>query len=66
MDYLLFQGELPIAIVQEHEVCSIVIGYPEYRNTWAPFLGEVLQCLMEPDNAVDRCAVAVIKKIDFA
>ena len=38
------------------------MGYHEYRKTWAPFLGEVLQCRMEPDNAVDKYAVAVINK----
>ena len=62
MDYLLFQGELPIVIVQEHEVSSFVMGYHEYCKTWAPFLGQVLQCRMEPDNAVDKYAVAVTKK----
>ena len=62
MDYSLFQGELPIVIVQEHEVSSFVMGYHEYRKTWAPFLGEVLQCRMEPDNAVDKYAVAVMNK----
>ena len=62
MDYSLFQGELPIVIVQEHEVSSFAMGYHEYRKTWAPFLGEVLQCRMEPDNAVDKYAVAVMNK----
>ena len=61
MDYSLFQGELPIVIVQEHEVSSYVMGYHEYHKTWAPFWGEVLQCRMEPDNAVDKYAVAVMK-----
>ena len=60
MDYSLFQGELPIVIVQEHEVSSYVMGYHEYHKTWAPFWGEVLQWRMEPDNAVDKYAVAVM------
>ena len=62
MDYLLFQGELPIFIVQEYEVSSFAMGYHEYRKTWAPFLGEILQCRMEPHNAVDRYAVAAMNK----
>ena len=36
--------------------------YHEYRKTWAPFLGEVLQCRMEPDNTVGKYAVAVMNK----
>ena len=48
MDFSLFQGELPIAIVQEHEVSSNVIGYREYGKTWVPIVGKTLQCQMEP------------------
>ena len=62
MDYSLFQGELPIVIVQEYEVSSFVMGYHDYRKTWVPFVGEDLQCRMEPDNVVDKYAVAVINK----
>ena len=52
MYYSLFQGDLPIVIVHEHEVSSFVMGYHEYRKIWEPFLGKVLQCRMEPDNAL--------------
>ena len=62
MDYSLFHGELPIVIVQEHEVSFFVMGYHEYCKTWASFLGEVLQCRMEPDSAVGKYAVAVMDK----
>ena len=62
MNYSLFQGELPIVIVQEHEVSSFVMGYHEYRKAWGPFLGEALQCQMELDNDVDKYAVAVMNK----
>ena len=62
MDLSLFQGELAIVIVQEHEVSSLVMGYHEYRKTWVPIVGETLQCQMEPDNVVDKYAVAVINK----
>ena len=33
MDHLLFQPELPIAVVQKHEVSSFVMGKDEYWNT---------------------------------
>ena len=62
MDYSSFQGELPIVIVQEHEVSSSVMSYHGYRKTLAPFFGEVVQCRMETDNAVDKYAVAVMNK----
>ena len=35
------------------------MGYHEY---WVPFVGETLQCQMEPENIVDNYAVAIIKK----
>ena len=38
------------------------MGYHEYQNTWIPIVGEVLQCRMEPDNNVDKYAVAVMNK----
>ena len=62
MDYSLFQGELPIIIDQEYEVSSFVMGYHYHCKTWVPFVGEDLQCRMEPDNVVDKYAVAVINK----
>ena len=38
------------------------MGYHEYLKKSAPFLGEVLQCRMEPDNIVDKYAIAVMNK----
>ena len=38
------------------------MGYHDYRKPWFPFVGEDLQCRMEPDNVVDKYAVAVINK----
>ena len=32
------------------------------RKTWAPLLGEVLQCRMKPDNAVGKYVVAAMNK----
>ena len=39
-----------------------MMGYHDYRKTWIPFVGEDLQCRMEPDNVVDKYTVAVINK----
>ena len=41
------------------------MGYHEYRKTWEPFLGKVLQYRMEPDNTLDKYAVAVMNKDRF-
>ena len=53
MDHLLFQGELPIVVVQEHEVSSFLMDHHEYRNTWTtPIARQVLQYL---DGARQKC-----------
>ena len=62
MNHLLFQGELPIVVVQEHVVIPIVMGYLEYHNTLTPIIGEVLKCRMELDNDIDKHVVAVTNK----
>ena len=54
MEHLLFQGELPLVVFQQHDVSCSVMVYHEYRNTWTPIVGEVLQCLMELANDVDQ------------
>ena len=59
MKYSLFHGELPIVVVQEYEVNSLVGCYHEYRKTSTPITGDVLQCQMEPDNAQGKYVVAV-------
>ena len=38
------------------------MSYHEYRNTWTPIVGEVLQCRMEPDKDVDKYAMAVMNE----
>ena len=36
------------------------MGFHVYRNTWEPVIGGVLKTCMEPQNEVDKYAVAVI------
>ena len=52
--------------VRKPIVSSVVMGYHEYRNLWTPIVGEVLQLRMEPDNHVDKYAVAVMNKYSVA
>ena len=40
---------------------SYVRGYHEYKEGWTPSLGEILELKVEPTNAHDQFAKAVIK-----
>ena len=60
MDSSLLEGELPIILIQEYEIVSHIVGYHEYQRNWIPFVGEKFTCRMEPENAMDKYAVAVI------
>ena len=39
-----------------------MMGYHEHGNTWTPIVGEVLRCQIQPENDVDKYAVAVMNK----
>ena len=43
------------------EIDSHVKGYHAYLDDWKPCCGEVLQAIPEPNNAVDKYAVCVLK-----
>ena len=43
------------------EIDSHVKGYHAYLDDWKPCRGEVLQAIPEPNNAVDKYAVCVLK-----
>lgn len=53
---------LPIAIVQEHEGSSNIMGYHVYRKKWVSIVRETLQCQTEPKNILDNNTVADINK----
>ena len=38
------------------------MAYYEYRGTWTPFVEDVLECQLEPDNAVEKYMIAVMNK----
>ena len=66
MDFSLFQGELPIAIVQEHEVSSNVIGYREYGKTWFLLLEKLCSVKWSQKIFWDKYTFAVIWKSKVA
>ncbi len=37
------------------------MGYHKYKEAWVAIINEVLSCRMEPQNLVDKYAVAVEK-----
>ena len=43
------------------EIDSHVKGYHAYLDNWKSCRGEVLQAIPEPNNAVDKYAVCVLK-----
>ena len=53
--------EMPLVIIKEFETESIIKRYHAYMNDWAPILGENLSTCPEPENEIDRYAVAVTK-----
>ena len=61
MDSSLHEEELPIILIQEYEIVSHIMGYHEDKNIWIPVAAEKLKCRMEPGNALEKYAVAVIR-----
>lgn len=53
--------EISLVIVREFKCESMIKGYHAYMNDWTPVLGESLQTRPEPENEIDKYAVAVTK-----
>ena len=51
---------MEIILLTYFEIESTVMGFHVYRNNWEPVIEEVLKRCMEPQNEVDKCAVAVV------
>ena len=48
-------------ITIEFETESVIKGYHTYMNDWTPILGENLSTRSEPENEIDKYAVAITK-----
>ena len=44
---------------------SAVQGYHMYKDVWKPAIGKKLHAEQEPDNAVDKFAMKVVKNERF-
>ena len=53
--------EMPLVIIKEFETESVIKGYHAYMNDWTPILGENLSTRSEPENEIDKYAVAITK-----
>ena len=51
--------EMPLVIIKEF--VSESVGCHAYMNDWTPILGENLSTRPEPENEIDKYAVAVSK-----
>ena len=51
--------DIPIIVVRNNDVLSYVKGYHVYKNVWTSRLQDQVQGETEPNNGVDKYAVAV-------
>ena len=55
------QDELTITLITSMDLETFIMGHHIYKNIWTPQLDELLEVTTEPDNPVDKFAVAVKK-----
>ena len=60
----MYDVAIPVCIMNDGSAFQFenyVRGYHAYLNIWEPLLGECLRCAKEPENEVDKHAVAVVR-----
>ena len=57
-----YEEPMGIILLTYHEMNSTMVGFHVYRNKWEPVIAEILNTRMEPQNEVDKYAVAVLDK----
>ena len=60
----MYDVEIPIVLDESwnrYQYESFARGYHAYMAIWTPFIVESLLCKHEPDNIVDKNAVAIIR-----
>ena len=57
-----YEEPMEIILLTYHEMKSTVMGFHVYQDKWEPVIGETLNTHMEPQNEVDKYAVAVLDK----
>ena len=61
-EMLLEVGSIPIILLKSYEIEAFVMGHHVYKERWTPTIGEHLDALMEPNNSMDKYAVATFQK----
>ena len=57
-----YEEPMEIILLTYHEMKSTVMVFHVYRTKWEPVIGEILNTCMEPQNKVDKYAVAALDK----
>ena len=50
---------LPVILLKTYEMETTVMGFHVYKTSWNPYVGEELRAVMQPNNLMDKFAVAV-------
>ena len=53
---------IPIVLNKIYEIEAFVMGHHVYKQTWTLFVGEKLDVAMQPDNIMDKYAVAIFQE----
>ena len=51
-------GSIPITLLKSYEIEAFVMGHHVYKERWTPTIGEHFDAFMEPNNSMDKYAVA--------
>ena len=57
--HILSWEEFPIVLIRLYEIDPFIMGYHVYKTNWSPVVEEKLTGVMEPNNLMDKYAVAV-------
>ena len=50
---------LPVILLNTYEMETTVTGFHVYKTSWNPYVAEELRVVMQPNNLMDKFAVAI-------
>ena len=53
---------IPIRLLSSYEIMAFVMGHHVYKEIWTPTIGEHLDAFIQPNNSMDKYAVAAYQK----
>ena len=54
--------KISFVLEKSYEMEAFVMGHHVYKETWAPFVGEKLDAVMQQNNVKDKYAVAIFQE----